>query len=136
VPWTWGYEEEAVLTWKVWIIPAVIVALAFGGVVGAKKISLPTLTFIFDKDFKGHVATAKLTVDGVHCYGTASAFQQHIASLPGLVSMVAYGGRQRVVLEYDPAVTTPSEITAAIERPVMTRQGPVAFFKVLAAESR
>ena len=122
------------MTWKVWIIPVVIVALSIVGVLGAKKISLPTLTFIFDKEFKGQVATAKLTVDGVRCYGTADALREHIAGLPGLISMVAYGGRHRVVLEFDPSRLRPGEIAQAIERPVQTRQGPMAFFKVLAAE--
>lgn len=122
------------MTWKVWIIPAVIVALSFAGVLGAKQISLPTLTHIFDKSFKGETKTANLTVDGVRCYGTANALRQHIESLPGLVSMVAYGGRHRIVLEYDPAKTNPDQIALAIERPVMTRQGPMAFFKVLSSE--
>lgn len=122
------------MTWKVWIIPIVIVALSIVGVMGAKKISLPTLTFIFDKEFKGRAATANLTVEGVRCYGTANALREHIAGLPGLVSMVAYGGRHRVVLEFDPRKVGPGEIAQAIERPIQTRQGPVAFFKVLAAE--
>ncbi|MFZ1947695.1 MAG: hypothetical protein WAW06_09115 [bacterium] len=123
------------MTWKVWIVPAVIVALSIGGVTGAKKISLPTLTYIFDKGFRGEAATAKMTVDGVQCYGTANALREHIAAVPGLVSMVAYGGRHRVVLEYDPEKVGPEGITRAIEQPVMTRQGPVAFFKVLSVES-
>jgi hypothetical protein len=125
---------EVAVTWRVWIIPLVIVALSFAGVMGAKKISLPTLTYIFDKDFKGQAGTANLTVDGVRCYGTANALREHIGNLPGLVSMVAYGGRHRVVLEYDPGKTNPDQIALAIESPVMTRQGPMAFFKVLSAE--
>jgi hypothetical protein len=122
------------VTWKVWIIPVVIVALSVAGVLGAKKISLPTLTFIFDKEFNGETATANLTVDGVRCYGTANALREHLAGLPGLVSMIAYGGRHRVVLEFDPRRLGPGEIAKAIERPIQTRQGPTAFFKVLTAE--
>lgn len=122
------------MTWRVWIIPVVIVALSFAGVLGAKSISLPTLTYIFDKDFTGKAGTANLTVDGVRCYGTANALRQHIQNLPGLVSMVAYGGRHRVVLEYDPVRADPDQIALAIQRPVQTRQGPVAFFKVVARE--
>ena len=122
------------MTWKVWIIPLVIVALSFAGVLGAKKISLPTLTFIFDKEFHGKTATAKLTVDGVRCYGTASALREHISTVPGLVSMVAYGGRHRVVLEYDPQRVTLDQITRSIESPIMTRQGPMEFFTVMASD--
>jgi hypothetical protein len=122
------------LSWRVWTIPVVIVGLSIAGVTGAKHISLPTLTYIFDKSFQGEAATANMTVGGVRCYGTANALREHIAALPGLVSMVAYGGRHRVVLEYDPQKVAPDEITRAIERPIMTRQGPVAFFKVLAIE--
>lgn len=123
------------MTWKVWIIPVVIVALSFCGVLGAKKISLPTLTYIFDKNFSGAASTASLTVEGVRCRGTANALRQHIENLPGLVSMVAYGGRHRVVLQYDSSKTNPNQIALAIERPVMTRQGPMPFFKVLSAEA-
>jgi len=122
------------VTWKVWIIPVVIVALSFAGVLGAKKISLPTLTYIFDKEFEGKAATANLTIDGVRCYGTANALREHISKTPGLVSMVAYGGRHRVVLEYDPGKLDAERIRSAIERPVMTRQGPMEFFKVLASD--
>ena len=56
------------------------------------------------------------------------------AQLPGLVSLIAYGGRHRIVLQYDPQKVTPDQITAAIEQSVMTRQGPMAFFKVLAVD--
>ncbi len=122
------------VTWKVWIIPIVIVALSFAAVIGAKKISLPTLTYMFDRNFKGDTSTAKLTVDGVQCYGTANALREHIAGLPGLISLVAYGGRHRVVLEYDPQRVTPQEIAQAIENPIMTRQGPMSFFKILSTE--
>lgn len=124
------------MTWKVWIVPAVVVGLSLAGVLGAKLISLPTLTFIFDKEFEGGASTASLTVDGVHCYGTADALREHIAGLPGLVSMVAYGGRGRVVLEYDPDQLSLTQITQAIELPIQTRQGPMSFFRVLAADVR
>jgi hypothetical protein len=122
------------VTWKVWIIPVVIVALSFAGFMGAKRISVPTLTFIFDKEFRGETATAKLTVDGVRCYGTADALREHIAGLSGLVSMVAYGGRHRVDLRYDPRRVAPDQITESIERPVSTPQGPTAFFKVVGVD--
>jgi len=121
------------VTWKVWLIPTVIIALAFAGVIGAKKISLPTLTYMFDKNFKGESSTARLTVDGVRCVGTANAFREHVSGLPGLVSMVAYGGRHRVVLEYDPQRVTLEDITSAIDKPVMTLQGAIPFFRVVSA---
>ena len=122
------------MTWKVWLIPTVIIALAFAGVIGAKKISLPTLTYMFDKNFKGESSTARLTVDGVRCVGTANAFREHVSGLPGLVSMVAYGGRHRVVLEYDPQRVTLEDITSAIDKPVMTLQGAIPFFRVVSAK--
>ena len=121
------------MTWKVWFIPVVIVALAFAGVIGAKKISLPTMTYMFDKNFDGKSSTARLTVDGVQCVGTATAFREHISGVPGLISMIAYGGRHRVVLEYDPQRVTLEEITSAIDKPVITLQGAIPFFKVVSA---
>ena len=125
---------EICVTKKVWIIPAAIVILAICGVVGASKISLPTLTYIYDKEFKGKSTTAKFTVDGVKCYGTANILREHIEQLPGLVSLVAYGGRHRIVLEYDPQKIGPDQITTAIEQPITTRQGPMAYFKVVSTE--
>ncbi len=122
------------MTRKAWIIPAVIVVLSISGMLGASKISLPTLTYIYDKEFTGEAATAKFTVDGVKCYGTANFLREHIEMVPGLVSLVAYGGRHRIVLQYDPQKVTPAQITAAIEQPVMTRNGPTAFFKVFAVD--
>ena len=122
------------MTRKVWIIPGVLIILSISGVLGASKISLPTLTYVYDKEFTGESAMATFTVDGVKCYGTANFLREHIAQLPGLVSLIAYGGRHRIVLQYDPQKVTPDQITAAIEQSVMTRQGPMAFFKVLAVD--
>jgi hypothetical protein len=123
------------MTWKVWFIPVVIAALAFAGVIGSKKISLPTLTYVFDRNFKGESSTAGLTVEGVRCVGTADALRQHISGLPGLVGMVAYAGKHRVVVEYDPRRVTLGEITSTIDRPVMTRQGAIPFFRVVKSRS-
>jgi hypothetical protein len=124
------------LTKKVWIIPAVIAVLSAAGMLGASKISLPTLTHIYDGNFKGDAATADLVVDGVKCYGTSDLLRRHIEQVPGLVSLVAYGGRHRVVLRYDPGKTGPRELAAAIEQPIMTKDGPQAYFKVTSAQTK
>jgi hypothetical protein len=119
------------LTPRVWIIPAVIAALAVSGVLAARAISIPTLAFTYDENFRGESARAIFTVNGVRCYGTADYLREHIASVPGLISMVAYGGKQRIVVDYAVGQTTPEAIVGAIEAPVMTKTGPRSFYKVL-----
>ena len=121
---------------KVWIIPAVITILSAAGMLSASKISLPTLTYIYDGSFKGESATANLTVDGVKCYGTSDLLRRHIEQVPGLVSLVAYGGRHRVTLRYDPEKTSSEQLVAAVEQPIMTKDGPMAYFKVVSAETK
>lgn len=116
---------------RVWTIPVVIAVFAVAGLVGSRHISLPTLTFVYDADYAGRKATADFTIEGVHCYGTANALRKHIAGLPGLVSLIAYGGRRRVVIEYDPQQTSLEAMRQAIEAPVMTRNGPMRVFRVI-----
>lgn len=122
------------MTRRVWIIPAVIAALTVAGLLAAGRISLPTLTYTFDEDFRGASADVTLTVRGVHCYGTADMLREHIEEVPGLVSLVAYAGRHKVLVEYDPASITPEEIAAAIEAPADTPAGSRSIFTVLARE--
>ena len=122
------------MTRRVFIVPAVIVLLTVAGVVGAKYISVPTLTHVFNDDPAGSTATAVLTVDGVGCYGMADFLRQHIESVPGLVSMVAYGGKHRVVIEYSPQALDLEDIISAIEEPVLTDDGPMQYFQVVSHE--
>ena len=124
------------MTRKVWIIPAVIAALSVSGVLGARIVSIPTLAFRYDADFTGEAARAIFTVQGVKCYGTADFLRKHIESVPGLVGFVAYGGKHRVVVDYAKGKTTPEDIIAAIEAPVMTKAGPRVFYKVLSREAQ
>jgi copper chaperone CopZ len=119
------------LTRKVWIIPAVIVLLTVVGVLGARMITIPTLAHTYDNAFTGEAERAVFTVSGVRCYGTANYLREHIETVPGLISFVAYGGKQRVVVEYDRAETGPEDIVRAIEAPVMTKTGPESFYEVV-----
>lgn len=118
------------MTKRMWVIPVVIILLTIGGVVGAGFISVPTMTHVFDPDFAGETEKAVLTVEGVRCYGTADFLRKHIESVPGLVNMVAYAGRHRVVIEYSPKAVGMNEIIAAIERPVLTDDGEIRYFRV------
>ena len=119
------------MTRRAYIIPAVIAALAAAGVVGAGYISVPTLTHVFDAGFEGDTAKAELIVEGVRCYGMADFLREHIETLPGLVSMVAYAGKHRVIIEYAPALVSLEEIVAAIDEPSVTESGPVRYFEVV-----
>jgi hypothetical protein len=119
------------LTKKVWLVPVLVVALTVSALLGARLISIPTLAFTYDDTFKGHTSRSTFIVQGVRCYGTANFLREHIAPVPGLVSFVAYAGRHRVDIRFRPDMTTPQDIISAIERPVMTREGPRSFYKVL-----
>ena len=123
-------EESLKVTWKVWLVPAVIILMTIAGIQGSRYLSLPTLAFTYIEEHGGKTATVDLIVHGVRCYGTANLLRQHMAKLPGIVSLVAYASRHRVVIEYDPTLTSPDQIKRAIEAPIMTRRGPIPVFKV------
>jgi copper chaperone CopZ len=121
---------------RVYVVPALVAALAVGGVLGAAYINVPTLTHIYDADPAGATATAVFTVEGVKCHGTADYLREHIESLPGLVSMVAYAGKHRVVIEYSPSALDIETIIKAIEAPISVEGEEVAYFKVVNYEKR
>lgn len=120
------------MTRRVWLIPAVIVIFTVLGLVGARHLTIPTFVFVFDEGYTAETASVEFTVQGVHCYGTADLLREHISHVPGLVSLVAYGGRHRVDVDYDPTRTGPGAIRTAIEQPLMTRTGPARVFSVTA----
>lgn len=122
------------MTGRVWIIPVVVAALSVAGVVGADYVSVPTLTHVFDVEFEGESATAELIVEGVRCHGMADFLREHIESVPGLVSMVAYAGKHRVIIEYSPRNVNLDEIVAAINAPTRTDDGWVQYFEVVSCE--
>ena len=124
------------VTARAYIIPAVIAALAVAGVVGANYINVPSLSHVFDADHRGETATTELVVEGVRCSGMADFLREHIETLPGLVSMVAYAGKHRVVIEYSPETVEVEEIVARIEAPVETEEGPVQYFEVTSRKDR
>lgn len=119
------------MSWRLWLVPAVLAVMTIAGTKGARYLSVPTLTYIYSEIHKGKVARIDLTVEGVRCYGTANLLRQHIAAHPGLVSLVAYGSKHRVVIEFDPNLTDAERICKAIEAPVETRRGPIPFFRVI-----
>ena len=119
------------MTKRVWIIPVVIALLTISGVLGARVITIPTLTFTYDGVYTGESERAAFTVSGVRCYGTADYLREHIQPVPGLIGFVAYAGKRRVVVDYDRTKTSPEDIVRAIEAPVMTETGPKSFYEVL-----
>ena len=124
------------MTRRVYIVPAIVALLTLAGVLGADYISIPTLSHVFDKNPGGESATAVFTVYGVRCYGTADLLREHIGSLPGLVSMVAYAGKHRVIIEYCPGVIGPEDIISAVEKPILTDEGLMQYFDVISHENR
>lgn len=124
------------MTARVWVVPAVIVILAVAGVVGANYISVPTLTHAFDTRVEGEVATTVLIIDGVRCRGTADFLREHIEHLPGLISMVAYAGKHRVVIKYSPEAIDVETIIAAIEKPIQTDNGLLRYFDVISRQDK
>ncbi len=123
------------MSWRLWIVPAVLALMTIVGTRGAKHLSVPTLSYTYSESHKGKVAKVDLIVEGVRCYGTANVLRQHIASHPGIVSLVAYGSRHRVVIEFDPDVTDVEGICRAIEAPILTKRGPIRFFRIASIKS-
>lgn len=123
------------MSWRLWLVPAVLGIMALAGTRGARHLSVPTLTYAYTEVHGAKTAKVDIVVDGVRCYGTANLLKQHIASHPGLVSLVAYGSRHRVVIEFDPTMTNAEAICKAIEAPVQTKRGPVPFFRVVSVKS-
>ncbi|MGQ9603475.1 MAG: hypothetical protein ACUVUU_04630 [bacterium] len=118
------------MSWRLWIVPSVLALMAISGVRGAKHISVPTLTYTNDQVHVGKIAKVDLIVEGVRCYGTANLLRQHLATHPGIVSLVAYGSKQRIVIEFDPSLTDANAISEAIESPVVTKRGPIRFLRI------
>ena len=124
------------MTKRVWIIPLIVALLAVSGVLGARLISIPTLTFTYDEGYEGESSRATFTVSGVRCYGTADYLREHIESVPGLIALEAYAGKQRIIVDYDGEKTGAEDIIRAIEAPVETKSGPRSFYEVLSWEGR
>jgi hypothetical protein len=122
------------LTRKVWIIPALVAVLTLSGILGARVIRIPTLTFRYDVNPEGEVAHVTLFVQGVRCYGTANFLREHIEPLPGLVNIVVYAGKKQVEVYYQSDQTNREQIISRIESPVMTKTGPMRFYKVVSWE--
>jgi len=115
---------------RAYMIPAVLAILTVAGVLGASFISVPTLTYVYDEGFSGETQKVVLIVEGVRCRGTAVFLREHMESVPGLVSLVAYAGKHRVVIEYAPQAVKVDEIISAIEKPIVTDDGLMEFFRV------
>jgi len=115
---------------RLWIVPAVLILMTIVGIKGAKHLSVPTLSYTYSGSHRGRIAKVDLVVEGVRCYGTANILRQHLASHPGIISLVAYGSKHRVVIEFDPDVTGVERICKAIEAPILTKQGPIRFFRI------
>ena len=124
------------MTRRVWLVPAVITVLSISGLLGAGRISVPTLTFVYDDGFRGQTASVEFIVQGVRCYGTAKLLRKHIETVPGIISMIAYGGRHKITVEYDPARTSPKHILDSIERPIITSDGPMEWFRVKSSKTK
>jgi hypothetical protein len=87
------------------------------------------------KAFCGWVCPLGTLFEGVRCYGTADYLREHIEHLPGLVSMVAYAGKHRVVVEYSEQAVSLDTIIAEIERPVQTEDGLIQYFDVVSRKN-
>ena len=102
--------------WK-WV-PALLTLLLLGaGLWIGSKTELPTIdeTWNLEQVDQGSLKHFSMEpLRSVKCFGSSMAFKGKLVQIPGTHGVKTYVGRHRVVITYDPAVTTPEKIQEAI----------------------
>ncbi|MBO4635010.1 MAG: 4Fe-4S binding protein [Bacteroidales bacterium] len=113
--------------WK--YVPAVLTLLLLGiGILIGSRTELPTISEEWgmeqvDRGSLKHFEMMPLR--SVKCFGSSMAFKGKVIQIPGTHGVKTYVGKHRVVITYDPAVTTPEKIQEAIFVPTKFRvEGP------------
>ena len=109
--------------WK--YVPAVLTLLLLGiGIWVGSRSELPTI----DEQWKMEEVDASTLksfemqpLRSVKCFGSSMAFKGKLEQIPGTHGVRTYVGKHRVVITYDPAVTTEDKIKEAIFVPTKFR---------------
>lgn len=121
-----------------WAVPVLVALAALLGIGGARWFSAPSYTRDFGAP-AGRPEAIRLVVRGLRCVDTARTLGGQLEEEPGIVRVVAYASRNEAQVTYDPAVTGPEAIRAAIEGPVVDEEtGEIVFhaFEVVSVDGR
>jgi ferredoxin len=98
-------------------VPALVVLLAVAGVAAGDVVALPSHTLEVAPAGPSTAVTS-LVVRQVRCSDTARLAAEHLATAPGVLTIVSYAARHTMEVTYDPARTDPARLRAALEGPV------------------
>mgnify|MGYP001074498391 CR=1 FL=1 len=123
---------------KLFFIPvaiALVIVLAFA-TTNAYRVPTADMDFTDGKDRPASVEKVVFEVSGLKCRGTANLFAGQIADVPGVLSFVAYARTHTAVIEYDPSLTSVSDIRAAFEKPIESEGEFYEVFKAVSQTER
>lgn len=102
--------------WK--YVPALVTLLLLGiGIWIGGKTELPTINEQWNMEQVDAGSLKHFSMEplrSVKCFGSSMAFKGKLVQIPGTHGVKTYVGKHRVVITYDPAVTTPEKIQEAI----------------------
>jgi hypothetical protein len=102
-----------------WIVPALVVLFAMGGIQGARLLSAPSVVREYGQaSAAGRLLTVAFVVQGIRCVDTAEGAAGQLEGVPGVVRFTAYASGSRAVVTYDPQRTDEAMLKEAIEGPV------------------
>lgn len=111
---------------KVWkIVPALLTLLLviLGFCVG-NMFELPTINETWGEPKEIETVEVK-NLRSVKCYGSSMAFKARLERIAGTCGVKTYVGKHRVIISYDPTVTTPEKIQEEIFVPSKFRVNPL-----------
>jgi copper chaperone CopZ len=118
-------------------VPLLVLLTASLGIRGASLFAAPS----FAKDFAAvsgrPVQTVRFTIRGLRCVDTAQRVAGQLEDVPGVLRYVARAARSEAQVTYDPIVTDPQALRAAIEGPIIdAASGRILFhqFEVVSME--
>jgi copper chaperone CopZ len=104
---------------KTVIIPIAIVGLIVLAYATVNAYRVPTLQAQLVEQAPDVVRTVEYVVDGLKCRGTAVGFTRMIATVPGVVGVTVHARTHSAIVEYDPSLTDPEEISGAFTAPIV-----------------
>jgi hypothetical protein len=116
---------------KVIIIPVAVLLLILAAYVTSGAYRVPTFEMQFVDKRPAVVKTVEYEVAGLKCRGTSMGFGRMIGSTPGVVSLTTYARTHTAIVEYDPELITPDEITRLFESPIVHQGQEYRIFEEL-----
>lgn len=113
------------------VLPALLAVLLVAlGIHFGSRVELPTINVTWGVEETLEDGTVKQLVDpatlrtmemenlrSVKCYGSSMAFKAKLEKIPGVHGVKTFVAHHRVVITYDPAVTTPEKVQESVFTP-------------------